>query len=129
MLSIALADRINQLKRDSAKAREEQLRISQLNEKITREQNEVLEERVSQRTEELEERNDKLQSALEELRLAQDQLVQSEKLASIGQLTAGIAHELNNPINFVSSSAQSLRRDFDDVAEIIQSLQSWDGEN
>ena len=129
LLSIALADRINQLKRDSAKAREEQLRISQLNEKITREQNEVLEERVSQRTEELEERNDRLQSALEELRLAQDQLVQSEKLASIGQLTAGIAHELNNPINFVSSSAQSLRRDFDDVAEIIQSLQSWDGEN
>ena len=128
LLSIALADRINQLKRDSAKARE-QLRISQLNEKITREQNEVLEERVSQRTEELEERNDRLQSALEELRLAQDQLVQSEKLASIGQLTAGIAHELNNPINFVSSSAQSLRRDFDDVAEIIQSLQSWDGEN
>ena len=129
LLSIALADRINQLKRDSAKAREEQLRISQLNEKITREQNEVLEQRVSQRTEELEERNDRLQSALEELRLAQDQLVQSEKLASIGQLTAGIAHELNNPINFVSSSAQSLRRDFDDVAEIIQSLQSWDGEN
>ena len=129
LLSIALADRINQLKRDSAKAREEQLRISQLNEKITREQNEVLEQRVSQRTEELEERNDRLQSALEELRLAQDQLVQSEKLASIGQLTAGIAHELNNPINFVSSSAQSLRRDFDDVAEIIQALQSWDGEN
>ena len=129
LLSIALADRINQLKRDSAKAREEQLRISQLNEKITREQNEVLEERVSQRTEELEERNGRLQSALEELRLAQDQLVQSEKLASIGQLTAGIAHELNNPINFVSSSAQSLRRDFDDVAEIIQALQSWDGEN
>ena len=129
LLSIALADRINQLKRDSAKAREEQLRISQLNEKITREQNEVLEQRVSQRTEELEERNERLRSALEELRLAQDQLVQSEKLASIGQLTAGIAHELNNPINFVSSSAQSLRRDFDDVAEIIQSLQSWDGEN
>ncbi len=128
LLSIALADRINQLKRDSAKAREEQLRISQLNEKMTREQNEVLEQRVSQRTEQLEERNDKLQSALEELRLAQDQLVQSEKLASIGQLTAGIAHELNNPINFVSSSAQSLRRDFDDVAEVIQSLQSWDGE-
>ena len=128
LLSIALADRINQFKRDSAKAREEQLRISQLNEKITREQNEVLEQRVSQRTEELEERNDRLQSALEELRLAQDQLVQSEKLASIGQLTAGIAHELNNPINFVSSSAQSLRRDFDDVSEVIQALQSWEGE-
>ena len=65
----------------------------------------------------MEERNDRLRATLEELKLAQDQLVQSEKLASIGQLTAGIAHELNNPINFVSSSAQSLRRDFDDVTE------------
>ena len=123
LLSIALADRINQLKKESALAREDQLRVSQLNEKITREQNEVLESRVKQRTEELEERNDRLRGALEELKLAQDQLVQAEKLASIGQLTAGIAHELNNPINFVSSSAQSLRRDFDDVSEILQVLQ------
>lgn len=123
LLSIALADRINQLKKESAKAREEQLRVSRLNEKITREQNEVLERRVRQRTEELEERNGSLRAALEELKLAQDQLVQSEKLASIGQLTAGIAHELNNPINFVSSSAQSLRRDFDDVTEVMKLLQ------
>ena len=122
LLSLALADRINQFKRESAKAREEQLRVSQLNEKITREQNEVLERNVRERTEELEERNDRLRAALEELKLAQDQLVQSEKLASIGQLTAGIAHELNNPINFVSSSAQSLRRDFDDVTEILRML-------
>ena len=122
LLSLALADRINQFKRESAKAREEQLRVSQLNEKITREQNEVLERNVRERTEELEERNDRLRAALEELKLAQDQLVQSEKLASIGQLTAGIAHELNNPINFVSSSAQSLRRDFDDVTEILRLL-------
>ena len=122
LLSIALADRINQLKRDSATAREEQLRVSRLNEKMTREQNEVLEDRVRKRTEELEERNDRLRAALEELKLAQDQLVQSEKLASIGQLTAGIAHELNNPINFVSSSAQSLRRDFDDVTEVLTKL-------
>lgn len=122
LLSLALADRINQFKRESAKAREEQLRVSQLNEKITREQNEVLERNVRERTEELEERNNRLRAALEELKLAQDQLVQSEKLASIGQLTAGIAHELNNPINFVSSSAQSLRRDFDDVTEILRML-------
>jgi len=119
LLSIALGDRINQFKKESAKAREEQLRVSRLNEKMTRDQNEVLERRVSQRTEELEERNDRLRATLEELKLTQDQLVQSEKLASVGQLTAGIAHELNNPINFVSSSAQSLRRDFDDVTEVL----------
>lgn len=129
LLSLALADRINQFKRESAKAREEQLRVSQLNEKITKDQNEVLERNVRQRTEELEERNDKLRATLEELKLAQDQLVQSEKLASIGQLTAGIAHELNNPINFVSSSAQSLRRDFDDVTEVLRMLTEMDVED
>lgn len=124
LLSIALADRINQLKKESAHAREEQLRVSRLNEQITREQNEVLEDRVRSRTEELEERNDRLQATLQELKLAQDQLVQSEKLASIGQLTAGIAHELNNPINFVSSSAQSLRRDFEDVQNVMKRLKT-----
>ena len=88
-----------------------------------------LERNVRQRTEELEERNDRLRATLEELKMAQDQLVQSEKLASIGQLTAGIAHELNNPINFVSSSAQSLRRDFDDVTEILRALVSIESDD
>ena len=66
------------------------MRVSRLNEKMTRDQNEVLERRVSQRTEELEERNDRLRATLEELKLTQDQLVQSEKLASVGQLTAAL---------------------------------------
>ena len=52
--------------------------------------------------------------------------MQSEKLASIGQLTAGIAHELNNPINFVASSAQSLRRDFEDLSQVINKLKGID---
>ena len=120
LLSIALADRINQLKKESSKAREEQLRVSQLNERMVKEQNQVLESKVKERTEALESQNESLESALQELKVAQDQLVQNEKLASIGQLTAGIAHELNNPINFVSSSAQSLRRDFEDVSEVME---------
>ena len=45
----------------------------------------------------------KLQSALNDLRAAQEQLVQQEKLASLGQLTAGIAHEIKNPLNFVNN--------------------------
>jgi len=96
------------------------LRVSQLNERMVKEQNQVLESKVKERTEALEAQNESLESALQELKVAQDQLVQNEKLASIGQLTAGIAHELNNPINFVSSSAQSLRRDFEDVSEVME---------
>ncbi len=59
-------------------------------------QNARLFERVEARTREL-------GASLEELRAAQDRLVQTEKLASLGQLTAGIAHEIKNPLNFVNN--------------------------
>ena len=51
-----------------------------------------------------------LQSAHRDLEEAQGQLLQSEKMASIGQLAAGVAHEINNPVGFVSSNLSSLRR-------------------
>jgi len=52
---------------------------------------------------ELRERTDDLSRSLHELRTAQDRLIQTEKLASLGQLTAGIAHEIKNPLNFVNN--------------------------
>jgi signal transduction histidine kinase len=71
---------------------------------------------------ELRQRTDDLTQSLEDLRTAQDRLVQTEKLASLGQLTAGIAHEIKNPLNFVNNfsgvSAElidELRQAFDDV--------------
>ena len=54
---------------------------------------------------ELRQRTTELSRSLEELRAAQDRLVQTEKLASLGQLTAGIAHEIKNPLNFVNNFA------------------------
>ena len=60
-----------------------------------------LEREVRRRTEVLEQRNTELRDALEKLRRAQDDLVRSEKLASMGRLVAGIAHEINNPVNAV----------------------------
>jgi two-component system NtrC family sensor kinase len=51
----------------------------------------------------VEETNDALQKSLEELKAAQQQLIQSEKMASLGELTAGIAHEIQNPLNFVNN--------------------------
>ena len=55
--------------------------------------------------EQLQERTRELSKSLDELRAAQDRLVQTEKLASLGQLTAGIAHEIKNPLNFVNNFA------------------------
>jgi two-component system NtrC family sensor kinase len=53
----------------------------------------------------LRQRTDDLSKSLDDLRTAQDRLVQTEKLASLGQLTAGIAHEIKNPLNFVNNFA------------------------
>ena len=72
--------------------------------------------------EDLNVKNENMSLALNELRIAQQQIVQSEKMASIGVLTAGIAHEINNPVNFISSGINSLKKDFDDIFVIINEL-------
>jgi len=119
LLSFALGNRINILKRSSDEANAKALAASLENERIVKEQNAELEARVRERTDALAKANNGLSGALEELQGAQDQLIQTEKLASLGQMTAGIAHELNNPINYVQSNATSLRRDLEELIEVI----------
>jgi signal transduction histidine kinase len=67
-----------------------------------------LEDKVRVRTEQLQAANEELRSAYRDLQTAQMQLVQREKMASVGQLVAGVAHELNNPIGFVYSNVGTL---------------------
>ena len=112
-LSFALASRINILKREKEASQAETLRGLQENERIVREQNVILEQKVNERTHELNDSYRELNATLEDLKQAQTQLVESEKMASLGQLTAGIAHEINNPINFVTSNIKPLKRDID----------------
>ncbi len=71
--------------------------------KMLTDQNELLEKGVQQRTEELFKQKEELQNTLTHLKAAQTQLIQSEKMASLGELTAGIAHEIQNPLNFVNN--------------------------
>jgi len=63
--------------------------------------------------------NETLHKTVTDLKATQDQLIQAEKMASLGQLTAGIAHEINNPINFVSANIQPLKDDLKDILEIV----------
>ncbi|MGK9119414.1 sensor histidine kinase [Olivibacter jilunii] len=65
-----------------------------------------LEHEVAQRTAELVKQKEELQVTLDELRNTQAQLIQSEKMASLGELTAGIAHEIQNPLNFVNNFSE-----------------------
>lgn len=72
-------------------------------------------------------KTEELKASNEQLQETQAQLVQSEKLAGLGQLTAGIAHEMNNPINFVKAGIESLRFELDDVKKLLLSQESGKG--
>jgi signal transduction histidine kinase/ligand-binding sensor domain-containing protein len=63
-------------------------------------------EEVIQQKEEIESQRDHLEKAFEDLKVTQTQLIQSEKMASLGELTAGIAHEIQNPLNFVNNFSE-----------------------
>jgi two-component system, NtrC family, sensor kinase len=119
LLSFGLADRINILRRDKERSQAETLSVLQENERIIREQNVLLEQKVKQRTAALQESNDTLKQT-------QTQLVNAEKMASLGQLTAGIAHEINNPINFITSNVQPLRRNIRELVEVMQDYRTLD---
>jgi two-component system NtrC family sensor kinase len=82
---------------------EENVRREQEKQQLLATQNEMLERQVKQRTAEITTQKETLEHTLDELRSAQAQLIQSEKMASLGELTAGIAHEIQNPLNFVNN--------------------------
>ena len=124
LLSLALADRINVLKKEKEQSQADALRISQQNQKLITEQNILLEQKVHERTLELEETNEELNVTLTYLKDTQAQLVNAEKMASLGQLTAGIAHEINNPINFVSANLKPLKTDISEVFEVVDKYET-----
>ena len=74
--------------------------------------------------ESVEARTRELARSLEDLRTAQDRLVQTEKLASLGQLTAGIAHEIKNPLNFVNNFSALSVELIDELREALDSAPS-----
>jgi hypothetical protein len=126
LLSFALADKINFFKKENEIAQAQALNASLENQKLIKEQNIVLEKRVKERTEELQNTNSTLNITLSNLKNTQSQLVDAEKMAALGQLTAGIAHEINNPINFVTSNIKPLELDINDLREIIQKYEQLD---
>ncbi|TMI65900.1 MAG: two-component sensor histidine kinase [Bacteroidetes bacterium] len=76
-------------------------------------------EELEQKRKAIEETNTALQKSLEELKAAQAQLIQSEKMASLGELTAGIAHEIQNPLNFVNNFSDVSTELVDEMNEEI----------
>ena len=78
-----------------------------------------LEEKVVIRTKELIEKNERLEKTIQELRTTQTQLIQSEKMSSLGHMVAGIAHEINNPINFIHGNISYSCQYVQDLLDLI----------
>lgn len=106
--SVTNRDLIDKLRENNALT-QQNLAQEQEKQQLLAAQNELLERQVKERTAQLE-------NSLAELKTTQNQLVQREKMASLGELTAGIAHEIQNPLNFVNNFAEV-------SVELIEELQ------
>ncbi|MBD0278967.1 MAG: histidine kinase, partial [Flavisolibacter sp.] len=94
-------------RQQKALERERQMRLQEEEEhRLIAARKAELEHLVAERTSELTKQKEELEHALVELRATQDQLIQKEKMASLGELTAGIAHEIQNPLNFVNNFSE-----------------------
>ncbi|OKH37271.1 hybrid sensor histidine kinase/response regulator [[Phormidium ambiguum] IAM M-71] len=102
-------------------AKQNQLLKQEIQERI------AVEERLQKLTEELEkrveERTSKLKQTMYDLQKAQVQLVQKEKMSTLGQLVAGVAHEINNPINFIAANLNHAEQYISDLLEHLQLYQ------
>lgn len=96
----------------SIKVYRDQQRLNHLNAK--------LESRVSERTEALAVANDELQTHIESLKHTQNQLIESEKLASLGSLVAGVAHELNTPLGVSITAISSMQQTLNDFRQSFE---------
>lgn len=86
-------------------------------------------DQLSRKNKDLVQKNSNLDTKNLELRAMQSQLIHQEKMASLGRLVAGIAHELNNPINFVHGNLPYLRNYFDDLKKIVDAFDELPAEH
>ena len=136
LLAFALADRFNQMRHDKETAQQAALEAEQRLVSNLKLSESELELRVAQRTHDLklalehsgelrqraEEAQQDATQALEELKTAQTQLIQSEKMATLGQVVANVAHEINTPIGAVKASGRNISDALEDTLEGMPDL-------
>jgi signal transduction histidine kinase len=87
--------------------------------------NQTLEQRVDERTHDLNDKNIYLKQLLEELNQTQIQMLQSEKMSALGQMVAGIAHEVNNPVNFIHGNLSYLEEYIQSLIQVTEIYQQY----
>ncbi len=92
-------------------------------EELLTQANEELEARVKKRTADLSKINQELVTTIEELKRTQGQLIQAEKMSSLGQLVAGVAHEINNPVNFIFGNLTHVQQYTESLKSLISLYQ------
>ncbi|HLO80913.1 MAG TPA: ATP-binding protein [Chitinophagaceae bacterium] len=116
---LIIANKQNKALRTETQKREEEEKMKQLAEEKKAE----LEVLVAERTKELLLQKEELQLAVEHLKATQDQLIHAEKMASLGELTAGIAHEIQNPLNFVNNFSEVNQELAEEMKEDLEKMQ------
>ncbi len=87
------------------------------------------EKNLAAKNQALEAQKEKLEDTLYQLQKTQGQLINSEKMASLGQLSAGIAHEINNPITFISSGVEALNQNIEEILTVAKKYDEITAEN
>ena len=83
-------------------------------------ENQQLERELRQALQDLETRNGELEHALHDLRKTQGELLKADKMASVGRLAAGVAHEINTPIQFVGDNVRACEENFTELHELVE---------
>ncbi len=124
LFSAALADKINFYRNEKTDIQNFAIAVARENERLITQQNIILENRVKERTNELITANTDLSKIIDNFKNTQQQLIDTEKMASLGRLTAGVAHEINNPINFVSSNINPLKLDLNELFALLNKYEA-----